>query len=116
MNMGAKERKFHRLSTDQVTAIRPSDADESQITPDAHIKNISAGGVFIATTSLLPQGSVVEFEIKLPNLDAPAPVRGIVKHLMTRPEPGMGVEFLNIAAEHYKALREFCEAYGRRGA
>jgi hypothetical protein len=47
----------------------------------------------------------------LPNVSEAVEVRAIVRHIQTKPKPGMGVEFVSIAVEHLQALEQLVSAY-----
>lgn len=74
--------------------------------------NISEGGVFVATVSLLPLGSEVDLRFTLPSGHS-IEVRGVVR--WTReindrtPDifPGMGVQFQNLPPNAIYAIRDF---------
>ena len=66
-----------------------------------YTRNLSRGGTFIRTDRPLPVGTVFEFQLLVPHLDAPLSVRGEVSWIVTPEqspaagkEPGMGIRFL----------------------
>ena len=65
--------------------------------------NISEGGVFIATSHLLDIGTHIKFPIKLPNMEVPELVEGIVRwvrrdeHVSHMTPSGLGVQFTQIS-------------------
>lgn len=113
--MKNKERQYQRLTMNQVTELRPCASQEDLRNPDAKVQNVSLGGAYIETETLFPIGTVVEFSLKLPNHPEHIPVKAKVRHLKTKPSPGLGVKFLDIQDKHLEALKAYLEAYGRRG-
>lgn len=78
--------------------------------------NLSEGGVFLATPREVPIGSVVQFELRLPNTGTPWLVRGEVR--WTRgpdaagPDspPGIGVRFVDLDPALEREITEFITA------
>jgi uncharacterized protein (TIGR02266 family) len=68
------------------------DADE--LVAD-YTDNISAGGTFVLTSRLLPEGTEVRLVLSFPGLIKPLPLVGVVKWTRAEPpeERGVGVEF-----------------------
>lgn len=64
-----------------------------------YTRNISKGGTFIRTSRPLDVGTEFVFALKIPNLDEPLRLRGIVRWVVTSEEAtsdapaGMGIQF-----------------------
>ncbi len=77
--------------------------------------NMSEGGLFVATHELLPVGTTVDLQIRLPDDDEPLDITGKVR--WQRPVasatdtalPGFGVEFQDLTDEEQEHLEEFLE-------
>ncbi len=78
--------------------------------------DLSAGGLFVETTKLLPVGSIIHIELPLPGLDHPQRVQGRVAWV-NHPEwikkpvlpAGMGVQFLPLEPATQQALMELLD-------
>ena len=67
-------------------------------------RNISEGGVFVATYSPIPVGTVMDLEIKMPDSSPPIAMRGEVRWRAeptegSDGEPGLGVKFLDLSVK-----------------
>lgn len=77
--------------------------------------NISEGGLFIATASLLPLGSPIEVQFTLPG-SRPIQVQGVVRWRRevndNTPEifPGIGIQFNDLSPEAEGAIRQFVQS------
>lgn len=76
------------------------------------VQNLSEGGVFVATHTTKPIGSVVELAITLPDADEPIRAKGEVRWLRSYSEtsdspPGMGVRFVEIGSGAVVAIERF---------
>lgn len=81
---------------------------------DSEIMNLSKGGVFIRADIVLPTGSEIEFEFKLPRSKQVVKAKGIVvwarragqKSLYSFPSHacGMGVQFKEISLSDVEAI------------
>jgi type IV pilus assembly protein PilZ len=64
-----------------------------------YTRNISKGGTFIKTTRPLDVGTEFVFALRIPNLEEPLKLHGIVKWVVSTEEatedqpPGMGIQF-----------------------
>lgn len=84
-----------------------------------YAKNISKGGIFVATEKPLPVRSRVELVFSLPNSPTPVKVIGEVVHVVA-PEtaklmnggkwPGMGIQFVEYEENGAKILEEYLRA------
>ncbi|NMO18245.1 cyclic nucleotide-binding protein [Pyxidicoccus fallax] len=73
----------------------------------AYSKNIGAGGLAIKTSRVLPQGSILELRIKLP--DAPQPLLAQGQVAWAR-EDEMGVAFTQLPPEGERRLKDLLAA------
>lgn len=76
------------------------------------VENLSSSGLFIATHSIRPIGSQVEFSIAIG--ESPEPVKGLGEVRWVRQysetsdaHPGMGLRFIELAPEGRKRIEEF---------
>lgn len=66
--------------------------------------NISAGGIYLATSKPLPSGDTVVLQLYLPSLDGPVEVLGEVVWSNAHPDgrndfpEGMGIRFTNLSS------------------
>lgn len=90
---------------------------------DSEIMNLSKGGVFIRADIVLPTGSEIEFEFKLPRSRRLVKAKGIViwarragqKSLYSFPThaSGMGVQFKDIALGDVEAILDEIDQHSR---
>lgn len=88
---------------------------------DSEIMNLSKGGVFIRADIVLPTGSEVEFEFKLPKSKRLIHAKGVVvwarragqKPTQSFPvhSAGMGVQFKEISLDDVEAILEEIERH-----
>jgi uncharacterized protein (TIGR02266 family) len=79
-----------------------------------YTKNLSKGGLFIKTKKVLPQQTVIEITLKIPQFDSPFSLVGEVVHVI-EPElaeahgwdPGMGIQFVDFEEGSKQILDEF---------
>lgn len=77
---------------------------------DAQSRNIGVGGAFVITESAPPIGTAVEIAIASPATWEPVRVRGVVRWLTPGTpdeDPGMGIEFQDLAPRDVVALHDF---------
>jgi uncharacterized protein (TIGR02266 family) len=73
------------------------------------VRDVSRGGVFIATYAPLPVGTHVVLDLILP--DARVEVRGAVRwrrELSDEASPGMGIEFEKLDPQALSSIEAFC--------
>jgi uncharacterized protein (TIGR02266 family) len=73
-------------------------------------RNLSTGGVFVATYQPLPIGSHVVLTLTMPDGDLVA--RGTVRWLRdasTGAPPGMGIAFESLYADEFQRIEAFCQ-------
>jgi type IV pilus assembly protein PilZ len=79
----------------------------------AFTQNISEGGLFVATTRLLPVGTLIEFSFTLNDDPDPIRAKGRVRWvrdpmLYNRDTvPGMGIEFIELDPPTQKRVNDF---------
>lgn len=85
--------------------------------------DLSAGGLFVETSKLLPVGTVIHIELPLPGLDQPQHVQGRVAWVnhpewVKKPKlpAGMGIQFLPLDAATQAALAQLLAAHAPEGA
>jgi len=78
-----------------------------------YTKNISLGGIFIKTEKMVPVQTVLEIDLKLPELAEPLTLVGEVVHAITPQmakehgwEPGLGIHFVDYDEEEAKTKLE----------
>lgn len=74
-------------------------------------RDVSEGGIFVATYDLLPIGTSVEVEFSLPgghDIRCGGEVRWVKDPVDNeRVKPGMGIQFTDLAEEALEAIKEF---------
>ena len=84
-----------------------------------YTKNISRGGLFIATSLPLEVGTRVRLRLTLPDGDAPFALDGVVKWVSTLRDkdahpPGMGIEFVDFDEKVKTKLESLVKTYEKR--
>ncbi|MFO0548429.1 MAG: TIGR02266 family protein [Polyangiaceae bacterium] len=80
-----------------------------------YTRNISKGGTFIRTSRPLDVGTEFVFALRIPNLDEPLRLKGVVKWVVrqddasTQKQAGMGIEFRYDSHEERRATEEVVE-------
>lgn len=76
-----------------------------------YTKNVSKGGMFIATKSKLELGTMVDITLHIPGLEEPLKISCKVVHTkrfnVPEEDQGVGVKFINIDSESRSKLIEF---------
>jgi uncharacterized protein (TIGR02266 family) len=108
-NWGGKERrKSPRYAAAFHLHLVFDDLDELR---NAYTRDISEGGVFVATEQPLPISSLVKLKISLVHEDLTyIKAEGEVVHVVkpgSRSQPGMGVKFVKICDESKQFLKEY---------
>lgn len=80
--------------------------------------NISAGGMFVATTQLIPVGDQLMVELRLPGGDRSISLDSRVQWLRRKRAPGrrdrpagMGLQFVNLTTETSAVIGSFLQAH-----
>lgn len=91
-----------------------SSSDHNFYTGFTH--NISEGGLFIATSHVLPVGTELQFQFRLESDPEPVSLTGIVRwvrepHSLIAPDvpPGMGVQFAELGSAAQTRINRFIE-------
>ena len=105
-----EKRKFKRAFTDVSIQYRLETMEESE-RKISHIRNIGGGGLCFRN-SLIPEESLLEIELKLPEI--PSPIKASAKVVWTKKEIekdlyNIGIAFENIAEEDRKNIIEYVE-------
>lgn len=80
-----------------------------------YTRNISKGGTFIRTSRPLDVGTEFVFALRIPNLEEPLRLKGVVKWIVRQDEAGaqrqagMGIEFRYDNTEERRATEEIVE-------
>lgn len=78
-------------------------------------ENVSEGGLFVASTDLLPPGTEVNLRFTLPGDDAPTYVDGVVRWQRWAEDvgdqiaPGLGIEFVGLDPVMRARIEEFVQ-------
>ncbi len=102
-------------SSERRSAVRHRVEAEVTLESESHVftglvRDVSRGGVFVATYQPLPVGTAVVLELTLP--EARIEVRGEVRwrrELCEEAPPGMGIEFERLEANALSSLEAFCD-------
>jgi uncharacterized protein (TIGR02266 family) len=73
-------------------------------------RDVSRGGIFVATYRALPVGSHVTLRLELP--DGPLDATGLVRWVREQGEgiaPGVGIAFESLGPEALKRIERFCD-------
>lgn len=75
-------------------------------------RDISEGGVFVATYNVFPVGTVMELELQVPDTGAPIQVKGEVRWSAEANEdsdghPGVGLRFLDLSEADRRRIDRF---------
>lgn len=99
----ADRRLFRRFDTQLACSLR--DAVEPALTA-VMMRNLSLGGCFVLTPRPLVEGSVLELNLVLPELDRSVLLSGIVAwQKLGGAGAGMGVRFTSVATDDLDLLR-----------
>ncbi len=105
-------RKCLRLTTGQITRLRTIPLQGKAEIQKGNIGNVSKAGVFVETPRPFPIGTVVEFDLRLPNWSTDIHIMGIVRRCQDREDPvGVGIEFTEIDMNAVRALDAYVDAY-----
>lgn len=108
-NKGEKQRRARRVSLDyDVTVGMESDA----MFYTGLLKDISSGGLFIATTKPHNVGDKISLQLNLPGSDDPLQVNGVIKwhrgeYVSEELPEGVGVELSDLDPEVRKAINQY---------
>lgn len=81
-----------------------------------YTRNISRGGIFLATSEPLPEGSKIRLVFYLPDSSKEIRIIGEVIHALTKErgrqrgqEPGMGIEFIDFSPSSKREISRYIE-------
>jgi uncharacterized protein (TIGR02266 family) len=96
-----------RRSPREPLTLKVEYTDAGELVSD-YTENISAGGTFVLTPRLLPEGTLVRLVLSFPGLIKPLPITGVVKWVRLEPpeERGIGVEFERTGGDAVERLGE----------
>ncbi|NOZ85435.1 MAG: TIGR02266 family protein [Deltaproteobacteria bacterium] len=106
-----KRRAYPRIKARIKIKLGFGDVKEFQ---DVYARNISKGGIFLATTTPLPKGTKVLIRLMPPGAVRPFEIKGEVAHSVDTPEaikkkrtPGMGIKFTDLTKPKQAAIEQF---------
>ncbi len=110
-----------RKSPRYIVSIRVTFKSEEQFIQE-YTKDISNGGIFVATDKPLPMESKVELVLSLPNFPKVVKVIGEIVHIFNIEQvklldhnrvPGMGVQFLEFEEDGQQVLEEYFKSLSK---
>lgn len=104
-------RKYIRVEIDSLSNIRRQ-AISKQFEEElkANILNISTGGIYVETTNPLPEGTLFEFEFRLPDSKKVIKAKGMITWISRKASiTGMGIKFIKISTDNKKAIIGYIE-------
>lgn len=102
----------NRRSADRIDVTWSVDCTTDETFLYAAITNISALGIFVLTHQPLEVGTAVTLRFAPPDSDEPFVLDGVVqwinpvRPLTVSPNPGMGIQFVNLTADQRERLVE----------
>lgn len=105
------DRKYIRVEIDSISNIkRQAISKEFENELKAKVLNISMGGIYMETTQPLPEGTLFEFEFKLPDSKKTVKAKGMVTWLLKKNNSScMGIKFIKISTNDKKAIVAYIE-------
>jgi c-di-GMP-binding flagellar brake protein YcgR len=114
----ADRRKYIRIPYEAVIRYKscPAKGAKKKAFLDASSKNISSGGILMATKERFPQGTIMEVELDVPSLDGYSTVKILGQIVRTREvEKGKryenGMSFYKIDEQDSDVLDQFLEFF-----
>jgi hypothetical protein len=102
-------RRYERIEIELPVRLFVPGRDGLQFEAFCTSRNLGLGGVFVASSFLLPEGLELHVELKLP--DGPLPIRSRVARVVHLDDasfaPGMGIEFLDVDAHGRETLLRY---------
>lgn len=75
-----------------------------------YIKNVSGGGMYVATQSPYPLGTRVAMQVKLPGYSQVQKIEGVVAWINTKTigelPPGIGIRFVNLSVTQHQMIQK----------
>lgn len=106
--MAETTRRYERIDVDLPCRLFVPGDGELRFEAFVRTRNLGLGGLFVASTFLLPQGVELFAELRLPS--GPLPVRSRVSHALAdggSREGGLGIEFLEVDARGRETLLRY---------
>ena len=114
----ADRRKYIRIPYEAVIRYKacPNKEQKKKFFLDACSKNISSGGILMATKERFPQGTILEVELDIPSLDGYSTVKILGQVVRTtEAEKGRryenGISFYKIEEQDEEILEQFLEFF-----
>ena len=104
-------RKYIRVEIDSLSNIkRQAISKQFEEELKAKVLNISSGGIYVETSNPLPEGTLFEFEFKLPDSKKIIKAKGMVTWVKRKSSiSGMGIKFIKISTDNKKAILGYIE-------
>jgi len=105
-----ERREFSRAEL-KVTAT----ATGKSFTSQNFTKDVSEGGIYVETDTMIPPGTDLTLEFTLPDAVRPVTAEGEVVRAVTKEEtktgqqPGLGIKFTNVSPENAERIKNFVE-------
>jgi uncharacterized protein (TIGR02266 family) len=105
------DRKYIRVEIDSISNIkRQAISKQFEEELKAKVLNISTGGIYVETNHPLPEGTLFEFEFKLPDSKTVIKAKGMITWVSRKMNSsGMGIKFIKISTENKKAIIDYIE-------
>lgn len=93
-----EQRRYQRISADFLARVVPADLPEKQAEAvRARIRNISRGGIFIASDTPIPLDTLLNIRFRLPDKKSEVEALGVVRWISSDlANPGIGVQFVKL--------------------
>lgn len=106
------DRKYIRVEIDSISNIkRQAISKQFENELKAKILNISMGGIYIETNQPLPEGTLFEFEFKLPDSNKIVKSKGMVTWVTKKNNQScMGIKFIKISTNDKKAIISYIKS------
>jgi len=106
------DRKYIRVEIDSISNIkRQAVSRQFENELKAKVLNISMGGIYIETNQPLPEGTLFEFEFKLPDSNKIVKSKGIVTWVTKKNnQSSMGIKFIKVSTNDKKAIIAYIES------
>ena len=115
---GADRRKYIRIPYEAVIRYKacPNKDPKKKTFSDAASRNISSGGILMATKEKFPQGTILEVELDIPSLDGYSTVKiqgQVVRTTESDKGKGFenGISFYKIDEQDEDILEQFLEFF-----
>lgn len=104
-------RKYVRVAIDSLSNIkRQAISKQFEEELKAKVLNISTGGIYVETSNPLPEGTLFEFEFRLPDSKKMIKAKGMITWVTRRMNnSGMGIKFIRLSTDDKKAIVGYIE-------